>query len=323
MATADFLKRQYEQYQAAIDQYNQQLRSYQPKADVYNQKVGIYNAAQRAMGFDEDYYLKQNPDVAASGMGAWQHFALHGFKEGRKPNAYASDVGRGTSREALGFNAEQYNAATGNRFGYSTPTDEYGNAIGDAQFMGLSDWDRDELWKQYANANFPNAPARSTQNTSTAAYFDPDWYKKKYGIAEDVNPYEHYQQNKSTGTYKPNQKAQAGVDVYSPEFFNPTEYLRANPDVAASGQDPWEHFIYHGAKEKRWRSTGMDVEKPGEAPEFKGVQPKDPGFTPGQMAAAQAPTPSLASEESGLIQSALKRAPTSISGLLAGLRRST
>ena len=323
MSSADFLKRQFEQYQAAIDTYNQQLRSYQPKADVYNQQVGVYNNAQQAMAFDKDYYLKNNPDVAASGQDPWQHFALHGFKEGRKPNAYASEGGRSTSREDLGFNADQYNAATGNRYGYSQSTDEYGNPYGDVQFRGLTDWEREELWKQYANSNFPNAAPARTIDTSNAEYFDADWYKKKYGIAEDVNPYEHYQQNKSTGAYKPNQKAQAGADVYTPEFFNPTEYWRKNPDVAASGQDPWEHFIYHGSGEKRWRSTGGDIQKPGEAPEFKGVAPKNPELTPAQMTAVKAPVTPLASEESGLIQSALKRAPTSISGLLAGMRRST
>ena len=37
--------------------------------------------------FDEEYYLTTYPDVAASGVDPFEHFFLHGFKEGRKPNA--------------------------------------------------------------------------------------------------------------------------------------------------------------------------------------------------------------------------------------------
>ena len=36
-----------------------------------------------------------------------------------------------------------------------------------------------------------------------------------------------------------------------PENFDGAAYLRANPDVAASGHDPWVHFIDHGRQEGR------------------------------------------------------------------------
>ncbi len=38
-------------------------------------------------GFDRDFYLKRNPDVAASGMDPEKHFVEHGAKEGRARNA--------------------------------------------------------------------------------------------------------------------------------------------------------------------------------------------------------------------------------------------
>lgn len=36
--------------------------------------------------FDKRYYLTQYIDVASSGVDAFEHFFLHGYKEGRRPN---------------------------------------------------------------------------------------------------------------------------------------------------------------------------------------------------------------------------------------------
>ena len=33
--------------------------------------------------------------------------------------------------------------------------------------------------------------------------------------------------------------------------FNPSWYLKQNPDVAASGQDPYRHYLMYGAAEGR------------------------------------------------------------------------
>jgi serralysin len=38
-------------------------------------------------GFDADYYLMNNPDVAASGMNPLDHYSAYGWREGRDPNA--------------------------------------------------------------------------------------------------------------------------------------------------------------------------------------------------------------------------------------------
>jgi hypothetical protein len=37
--------------------------------------------------FNEDYYLKNNPDVAISGFDPLQHYLVFGAMEGRKPSA--------------------------------------------------------------------------------------------------------------------------------------------------------------------------------------------------------------------------------------------
>lgn len=35
------------------------------------------------------------------------------------------------------------------------------------------------------------------------------------------------------------------------EVFDPQLYLLANPDVAAAGVDPAQHYLLHGRREKR------------------------------------------------------------------------
>ena len=44
-------------------------------------------------GFDAEYYLLANPDVAASHLDPWQHFNTVGWHEGRDPNAWFNTKG--------------------------------------------------------------------------------------------------------------------------------------------------------------------------------------------------------------------------------------
>ena len=44
--------------------------------------------AKECPGFDEDFYLRENPDVLKSGTRPLLHFLRHGWKEGRNPSAY-------------------------------------------------------------------------------------------------------------------------------------------------------------------------------------------------------------------------------------------
>ena len=39
--------------------------------------------AKKKIFFDEEYYLKKYPDVAASGIKAWKHYRKYGYSEGR------------------------------------------------------------------------------------------------------------------------------------------------------------------------------------------------------------------------------------------------
>jgi hypothetical protein len=44
-------------------------------------------------GFDAQYYLAHNPDVAAAGVDPLVHFNTHGWQEGRNPNAFFDTKG--------------------------------------------------------------------------------------------------------------------------------------------------------------------------------------------------------------------------------------
>jgi hypothetical protein len=44
-------------------------------------------------GFDAQYYLMHNPDVAAAGVDPLAHFNANGWHEGRNPNAYFDTAG--------------------------------------------------------------------------------------------------------------------------------------------------------------------------------------------------------------------------------------
>ena len=44
-------------------------------------------------GFDSQYYLDHNPDVAAAGVDPYQHFQTFGWKEGRDPSAFFDVTG--------------------------------------------------------------------------------------------------------------------------------------------------------------------------------------------------------------------------------------
>ena len=71
-------------------------------------------------GFDADYYLAYNPDVAAAGVDPLAHFDTFGWHEGRNPNAYFDTAGylaRNADVAAAGVNPLEHYEAFGWREG--------------------------------------------------------------------------------------------------------------------------------------------------------------------------------------------------------------
>lgn len=88
------------------------------------------------------------------------------------------------------------------------------------------------------------------------AYYTP----MESDVPEGVVTYRH-PSNILTGLPQPNQNVGRLIDeayisraapaAPDPSGFDAQLYLEANPDVAAAGHDPWEHFVNHGQTEGR------------------------------------------------------------------------
>jgi hypothetical protein len=140
-----------------------------------------------AMSFDRDAYLRDNPDVAASGMDPLQHYQNHGRSEGRSGGMF-SDV------------------ASGRRLGTDAGWDDV------------------------------DAGARGSGFLASGMYNDVATGRK---LGTDAGWDETYDSMEGPGSLG----------------FDREAYLRDNPDVAAAGVDPLQHYQTFGRGEGR--SAGM------------------------------------------------------------------
>jgi hypothetical protein len=79
------------------------------------------------------------------------------------------------------------------------------------------------------------------------AYFQAAWYRAHYRLGPQDNALKHFLERRFSGQVAP-------VPMFDPVF-----YLESNPDVAASGSDPFEHFLSFGQKELRDPSAEFDM----------------------------------------------------------------
>jgi len=185
--------------------------------------------------FDPDYYLRRNPDVAASRMRPLMHFMLTGEVEGRQPHPlfdtrwYLSmwpDVGR-TRRSVLAhflvhgsregrdphplFSVEFYRAGLGG----SRPIGE--NALVDYVTCGGDEG-------RAPHPLFDSAYYLEENPDVAAAGIDPLVHFTHFGAFEGRNPH---------------------------PLFDVGFYLSQNRDVAASGVNPLIHYWYGAGSERR------------------------------------------------------------------------
>jgi glycosyltransferase involved in cell wall biosynthesis len=78
-------------------------------------------------------------------------------------------------------------------------------------------------------------------------WFQAGWYRREYGVPPEDNALAHYLVRRTSGQVSP------------VPLFDPAWYLAANPDVAAAGADPFEHFIRFGEAEHRDPAPGFDI----------------------------------------------------------------
>ena len=82
-------------------------------------------------------------------------------------------------------------------------------------------------------------PERDYSTILNSSFFDSEWYRRNYDIAEDVDCADHYLKIGFLKGYNP-----------CPEF-NTFEYLISNPDIKESNMNPLLHYELYGRKEKR------------------------------------------------------------------------
>jgi len=93
----------------------------------------------------------------------------------------------------------------------------------------------------------------SELNRGGVSVFDP----KGQGFASPTYDYGRGAQGYSSASGRePVNTARTGMGLsslrnLSPDWFNPTSYLRANPDVANAGIDAWRHYMAFGKGEGR------------------------------------------------------------------------
>lgn len=199
--------------------------------------------------FDPGYYLRQNPDVAAAGAEPYQHFMVHGWREGRDPSllfsvgkylaAYA-DVSRAGLNPLLHY--ESYGRAEGrlaSPAGAVAAADLLIEPGYYAQQLGASVVPTGIAGQQQAAWSFDATGWR--QGLNPDALFDTNYYLAQNPDVRvaGINPLRHYE-------------AYGWREQRDPSLlFSVGKYMAAYPDVQAVGAEPLLHYLSYGQSEGR------------------------------------------------------------------------
>jgi hypothetical protein len=85
------------------------------------------------------------------------------------------------------------------------------------------------------------------QGRTPIAWFDPAWYRQAHAVPDGVLALAHYLGHRRDGSVSPR-----------PDFDG-RFYLDSNPDVAAAGRDPFEHYQTSGRQEGRLPRPEIDI----------------------------------------------------------------
>jgi Ca2+-binding RTX toxin-like protein len=205
-------------------------------------------------GFDRDYYLARNSDVAAAGVDPYNHYLTWGWREGRNPNEFF-DVNFYLARNPDVARAGVEPLKHYMDWGWKEDRDPSGlfdqsrylalytdvAAAGQNPLVHYLTWGRAEGRMRF-----------DVPTGTLADGFDREFYLARYSdIARaGVDPFEHYQVYGRFELRAPN------------AFFDPEYYINTYPDLKAaynSGKDPYEHFQLYGWSEGRRPSSQFDI----------------------------------------------------------------
>ncbi|NVD39795.1 glycosyltransferase [Ensifer sp. HO-A22] len=176
--------------------------------------------------FQADWYLSNNPDVAASGFTAVEHYLRFGGVEGRAPSplfygevylARRPDVARSGINPLVHFL----------RYGISEigpEYEDYGVMLNSVSKGWASESDQLHFWAEDADL------------LSSSGYFDASWYLAMNAdvAGSGIDALSHYL------TYGAAEGRHPGPN------FDSDAYLSQHPAVAASGTNPLVHFLRYG-----------------------------------------------------------------------------
>ncbi|EHH68268.1 glycosyltransferase [Gluconobacter morbifer] len=216
--------------------------------------------------FDEEWYLRQNPDVREGiELGIFDsgflHYCESGFRS-RSPHWLFSEEGY------FSYNPDLSPHVLISQ-GFCNGYDHY-LAVGDQEHR------KSYLFFDPAVFRAASLAQRSSYDFSigdfvqfissteggqrrSSWYFNPDWYLQRYPEVADairqkiyLNPLHHYLTNGDPTAYDPN------------PWFSEAFYTSHNPDVAATTQagairNAYEHFVRFGIAEKRQPQEGVDL----------------------------------------------------------------
>ncbi len=220
-----------------------------------------------AKAFDAEYYLANNPDVAASGADPLRHFLGHGWKEGRNPapsfslqdylQMYPDVASSGTNPFIHYLRHGRDEGRLGRKLSDPTPetpelrdlvarhfdTEHYVARNRDVAATGADPLD-----------HFLRAGWREQRNPT--ADFSLSDYTANVPVVErtGLNPFAHHllfgdiQESDTPAIESPSPDAQKAI---AREHFNAAFYRTRYPDIWGSGEDPLDHFMRRGWREGR------------------------------------------------------------------------
>jgi GT2 family glycosyltransferase len=210
--------------------------------------------------FDEEFYHREHPDIAAWGTFGFAHFVQHGLREGRRPTAwfeprfYSYELGSAARTETAYVHFLTYGikAALAANEGLARFLEWRDCAMTPAQYDHLlfasSGWSRNlsaEGLKFLLALYVPESHRNHSgvdDVTELAAYL-------QHGIASGVPPGPLFDANE----YSLLHWLADGVDkrIVPTARFDEGFYLKTYPDIARASLWSFAHFICHGAFEGR------------------------------------------------------------------------
>ena len=202
--------------------------------------------------FDAQYYLTNNPDVAAAGADPYQHYAMYGWREGRNPDAYFDtryyltmnpDVAAAGIDPLMAF--EQNGWQRGRDPSLLFSVRGYENNYPD---VAMAQVDPLVHYVQHGQAEGRVASLVGFDGAIGAAdpLVNPAYLDRQLGAR--LIPAGVVGQAQAAELYDALGR-QRGLNPDA--YFDTNYYLTQNPDVKAAGFDPLTHFETHGFSEGR------------------------------------------------------------------------